>query len=99
VSAIETNLWTGLGVATAIVVPVLRNLVGRYWPKTQASGVPDWGKKYLVLLFFSLVTALILLAPPRVAGHGGRGMVDGLPAGFAWESAIEKLGTKSLLSA
>lgn len=82
--------------SSAVVFPVLRNLVGKYWPATQSGGLPDWSKKYVVLLVFSLLTALIVFAFLRSQNKELVKWWTAFLAGFAWESFIEKVGTKSL---
>lgn len=95
-STLSAYLWIALGVVVAIVFPVLRNLVAKEWPATQGDGLPDWVKKYGVLAAFSLLTSLILLAFLESQDEELVTWWSAFLAGFAWESAVEKVGTKSL---
>lgn len=95
-SDLEAYLWISFGIAAAVAFPVIRNLVTKYWPKTQAMGVPDWVKKYGVLFIFSLLTGVIVYAVLKSQGQELTTWWAAFLAGFAWESAVEKIGTKSL---
>jgi len=81
-----------LGVAVAVLLPILAAYVRREFPPTGTTGVPPWLKRYGVLLVFSLVVGLVSLAiwksqNPQVVPH----WFTSLLIGFGWESALEKL--------
>lgn len=81
-----------LGVIVAVLYPVILGKIRGAFPRVAAPGLPDWAKKYLLLLIFSLVTALIVLAAYR-ASHPDTVLAwyDAFLLGFGWESTVEKL--------
>lgn len=80
------------GVIVAIVWPLLRALIKQEFPVTKSVGVPPWLRRSLVLLAFAGVTAALVLAWLK-SESGGASLTwyQGFLAGFAWESAVEKI--------
>jgi hypothetical protein len=93
-SPIVAYLWVALGVFVAVIFPLLRAAIGPK-PMGVLGGIPPWLKKYLLILAFSLVTAIIVLAIYLSSTEGGLKTVQWFTLfllGFAWESTIEKFG-------
>lgn len=89
-------LWVVIGVVVSILLPVLSGLIRQEFPQTAGIGLPPWIRKYAILLVFSALTALVLLA--FYANTNPAARLDWTGAfllGFGWESAIEKLTKKS----
>jgi hypothetical protein len=83
-----------LGVVVAVILPLLCDLVRRYFP-TVGAGFWDnyhWAVRYIVLGGFSIVVGAIIYAQWR-NGHpaGVLTGTDGFLLGFSGESAIEKM--------
>jgi hypothetical protein len=91
-----TYLMVVLGVAVSVVLPVLVGLVRQEFPSTAGIGLPLWVRKYTILLVFSALTGLVVLAFYASSNPTVRLGWDGaFLLGFGWESAIEKLTKKS----
>lgn len=86
-------LWTMLGVICAVLLPFLANLIRQEFPPTAALGIPPWVKRYLLLLVFSAVVALVSVIVWE-SQHPGEALdrVTAFLLGFGWESAVEKFG-------
>jgi hypothetical protein len=84
-----------LGVVVAVILPLLCDLVRKYFPAVGAGGFWDnyhWAVRYIVLGGFSLVVGAIIYVQWR-SGHptGVLTGTDGFLLGFSGESAIEKI--------
>lgn len=84
-------LYAVLGVAVAVVLPVLAGYIKQQFPHPLRAGLPLWVKRYLALLIFSMIVALATLAiwksqNPDAQLHWFTAFL----LGFGWESAIEK---------
>jgi protein-S-isoprenylcysteine O-methyltransferase Ste14 len=89
-----TYAGVALGVALAVVYPVLKGYIKKQFPPVAALSLPPWVKKYTALLVFSLITALILLAVYRANNPDtDLGLWKALLLGFGWEASMEKLIT------
>jgi hypothetical protein len=76
-------LFIALGVIFGVLFPVLAAQVRSYFPAHAGpGGIPDWIKRYLVLLLFGLVAAVILSAI-WAAQHQGQPVSDWFTA-FLW---------------
>ena len=81
-----------LGVIIAVLYPVLWGHFRQVWPAQAAPGLPDWARKYLLLLAFSLVTAFVLLVIFRNANPTAiLSFYQAVFLGFGWEASIEKI--------
>jgi hypothetical protein len=86
--------WTVAGVIAAVVLPILAAAVRRDFPKPTVAGMPPWLRKYLALLAFSIIAALISLAAWMSAAPDPKPEIAWYTAfliGFGWEAALEKL--------
>jgi hypothetical protein len=98
----DINLFSAAagGVATSILLPVMiRTLRAEFSAASPAGKNSSWIKrvvvaawpvirKYLILLIFSLVTALLIVA---VLGDSITGWRAAFVAGYAWDSTIQKI--------
>src|SRR5690242_5599174 len=90
-SDFQAYLFVVLGVAAAVLMPVLSALIRSEFPPTGAGALPPWVKRYLALFVFSLVVGLVSLAIWRsVNPQGELHWFTALLIGFGWESALEK---------
>jgi hypothetical protein len=91
------------GVATSILLPVMIRAVrhefnaaapagkGRSWLARTALAAWPIVRKYLLLLAFSLLTALLIIA---VLGDQVSSLGAAFVAGYAWDSTIQKITQK-----
>ncbi|MBC8164375.1 MAG: hypothetical protein H7Y20_00735 [Bryobacteraceae bacterium] len=87
-------LWTVGGVVAAVVLPILAATVRRDFPAQIVPGMPPWLRKYLTLLVFSVIAAVVSLAAWMAAAPDPKPEIAWYTAfliGFGWEAAIEKL--------
>jgi len=84
--------WIALGVATAVVLPLIADKVRKYYPQTGAVGlIPEWAQRYLLLGLFSVIVAGLIFAGWK-SQHptGNLEWYSAFLLGFTSESAIEK---------
>ena len=89
-SDLAAYMWVVLGVIVAVILPVLAAYIKKQFP-TLETGLPPWLKRYLALLIFSMIVALVSLAIWK--GQNPTAQLSWFTAfliGFGWESAIEK---------
>ena len=90
---VQSYFWIALGVLVAVVFPILRAYVTNEYGKIAGPGIPVWLKTYLGLFAFCLVTALICLAGWKSQNpDASLAWFQAFLMGFAWESAVEKIG-------
>jgi hypothetical protein len=84
-------VWVAAGVAAAVVLPFLAELVRNEFPTTAGIMIPPWVRTFGILFIFSLVTAFIALAIWRSQNPSGElNWFTAALIGFGWESAVEK---------
>jgi hypothetical protein len=86
-------VFIALGVIFGVLFPVLSALVRSYFPTHAGPGIPDWIKRYLVLLLFGVVAAVILSAIWH-SQHPGQAMSDWFTAflwGYSGQATIDAL--------
>lgn len=89
--SVSAFLWIMAGVACAVLLPFLANLIRKEFPPTAGVGLPPWVRRYLLLLVFSAVVATVT-GFMWESQHPGA-FLDRATAfllGFGWESTLEK---------
>ena len=95
-SDLDAYIWIVIGIVVAIIFPIIRNQMSGYWKSLGSDEtVPNWVKKYTTLGVFSLISGVIILAIIRNQGTAIDDWWTAFLAGFAWESAVEKVLGKS----
>ena len=86
---LELYLFTALGIAISIMLPILRRLLPKGAP-AGVEGVWDKMKRYVLVGVFSLLTALLIVA---FVGDALQDWRVAILAGYAWDSTLQKVAT------
>ena len=88
---VHAFLWMAGGVLVAVVWPVLAHYIKEAFGTT---GAIINVKKYVLLLVFSALTAVLLLAIWHMKSTAPPQWHEAFLLGFSWESTIEKFFAK-----
>jgi hypothetical protein len=86
-------IWACVGVIVAVLLPVLKGLVQGYFGGSRGEAIlPEWAKRYLVLLAFGALTAIAVLAVWKSQNPDAQlEWYTAFLLGFTAEATLEKL--------
>ena len=94
----DAYLWCAVGILLSIMLPILKVLIPKPKPPTEAKGFGEQGKKaweilrpYVITTIFSLLTAILIVA---FATDSLKTWNIAVLAGYAWDSTLQKIGAK-----
>ena len=90
-AALTNYLWVAAGVAVAVALPILSANIRKEFPLVSGDTIPPWIRRYLLLLVFSLATAIVVWAIWRTSNPASElPWYTAFLFGFTWELALEK---------
>jgi tryptophan-rich sensory protein len=93
-NSLEQFAFVVVGVAVAVVLPVVADKVRKYFPQTAAVGFkpPEWVMRYIWLGIFSVAVAGVIFAGwKQQHPTGGLEWYSAFLLGYTSEASIEKI--------